>query len=293
MIDRARLGSTSGFVSVGIWIVVYSPQIWECFTLQSGEGLSVTFLVIWLFGDLTGLAGALVQQLNLTVSVLAFYYTLCDSLLLYLLFYYRRKRTLRPDSFTKTGRSSSSERTPLLNENGHFAASSEQHTNILQILGNWARMHVVALVAYSLAVVFVLCLGIVGWFVSARLSSASQPRQDEVWSTSGQVVGWISAGLYLGSRIPQIKKNRSTKCQGLSLMMFCFSVLGNITYCGSILLPSTSPSHVWINLSWLVGSAGTILLDFVVLGQFSYYRKDRSRHVYIKGGEGSNQISGL
>ena len=162
------------------------------------------------------------QQLNLTVSVLAFYYTLCDSLLLYLLFYYRRKRTLRPDSFTKTGRSSSSERTPLLNENGHFAASSEQHTNILQILGNWARMHVVALVAYSLAVVFVLCLGIVGWFVSARLSSASQPRQDEVWSTSGQVVGWISAGLYLGSRIPQIKKNRSTKCQGLSLMMFCF-----------------------------------------------------------------------
>lgn len=34
-----------------------------------------------------------------------------------------------------------------------------------------------------------------------------------------------------------------------------------------------------------------IILDFIVLGQFFYYRKDRNEHVYIEGGE--SQISGI
>ncbi len=29
-------------------IVVYSPQIYENYSLQSGEGLSVAFVVVWL-----------------------------------------------------------------------------------------------------------------------------------------------------------------------------------------------------------------------------------------------------
>jgi hypothetical protein len=42
---------------------VFTPQLWECYVLQSGEGLSVVFLIIWLVGDLTGVIGALVQKL--------------------------------------------------------------------------------------------------------------------------------------------------------------------------------------------------------------------------------------
>jgi hypothetical protein len=30
-----------------------------------------------------------------------------------------------------------------------------------------------------------------------------------------------------------------------------------------------------INAPWLLGSAGTIFLDFIVLGQFAYYAKGR------------------
>lgn len=30
-----------------------------------------------------------------------------------------------------------------------------------------------------------------------------------------------------------------------------------------------------INAPWLLGSAGTIFLDFIVLGQFAYYAKER------------------
>ena len=54
-------------------IVVYSPQIVENYQLQSGEGLSVFFVVIWLLGDLCNLAGALMAGLLPTVILLAIY----------------------------------------------------------------------------------------------------------------------------------------------------------------------------------------------------------------------------
>lgn len=41
----------------------------------------------------------------------------------------------------------------------------------------------------------------------------------------------------------------------------------------SILIPASSGNHLIINMSWLVGSAGTVVLDLMVLGQFFYYAK--------------------
>lgn len=38
-------------------------QIWENYQLQSGEGLSVAFVVLWLVGDLTNLAGGAMAHL--------------------------------------------------------------------------------------------------------------------------------------------------------------------------------------------------------------------------------------
>lgn len=79
----------------------------------------------------------------------------------------------------------------------------------------------------------------------------------------------------VASRIPQIFKNRQTKCEGLSLVLFVFAVMGNVTYVASIIIKSTSPDYIVENLSWLIGSSGTILLDFVVLAQFIAYRAER------------------
>lgn len=81
----------------------------------------------------------------------------------------------------------------------------------------------------------------------------------------------------VASRIPQIFKNRQTKCEGLSLALFVFSVAGNLTYCASILIKSTQREYVIENMSWLVGSLGTVFLDFIVLGQFVHYREERDR----------------
>lgn len=79
----------------------------------------------------------------------------------------------------------------------------------------------------------------------------------------------------VSSRVPQIIKNRTTKCEGLSLALFVFAVAGNLTYVASILFKSTEREYLIESASWLVGSLGTVFLDFVVLGQFIAYRKSR------------------
>ena len=54
-------------------IIVYSPQIIENYQLQSGEGLSLLFIYIWLLGDLCNVIGASVAQLLPTVIILGIY----------------------------------------------------------------------------------------------------------------------------------------------------------------------------------------------------------------------------
>ncbi|KAJ2963162.1 hypothetical protein NQZ79_g1878 [Umbelopsis isabellina] len=80
-----------------------------------------------------------------------------------------------------------------------------------------------------------------------------------------QLLGWISASFYIFSRIPQILKTfRDESVEGLSIGMFVFSVIGNITFAVSILLESQDPTYVAINMPWLYGSAGTLFFDFTV-----------------------------
>jgi hypothetical protein len=63
----------TGYMSLACWIVVYSPQIWENYQLKSGEGLSVTFIVLWLLGDITNAVGGAMAKLLPTVVILALY----------------------------------------------------------------------------------------------------------------------------------------------------------------------------------------------------------------------------
>lgn len=60
-------------MSLACWIVVYSPQIWENYQLKSGEGLSVSFIILWLLGDITNFIGGAMAKLLPTVVILAIY----------------------------------------------------------------------------------------------------------------------------------------------------------------------------------------------------------------------------
>jgi len=251
-----------GWMSLACWIVVYSPQFIENYQLQSGEGLSVAFVFIWLAGDLTNLFGAVLAGLLPTVIFVALYYSLCDIVLLIQIYYYRWRTALRLGQSKVS--EESTETTGLLagsNEDALVKASSEKPSS--QTL------------RHTISVLFVIGTGVTAWYFGP--SKAKIPTEEDVMDWTSQTFGWISAFLYLCSRIPQIFKNRETKCTGLSPVFFGFAMTGNVTYVLSICVASMKWHYLLINAPWLAGSFGTIFLDVYVLYQFIHYRAERNR----------------
>ncbi|KAA1469884.1 PQ-loop-domain-containing protein [Dentipellis sp. KUC8613] len=266
------LSSALGWISIACWIVVYSPQVLENYQLKSGEAVSVLFVAIWLVGDLCNLVGGVMAHLLPTVIILAVYYTFCDLVLLGQIYYYRwagRRRSGKDTiSDSPSAPVESHEETPLL---------SESHEHHLETKPSSTKRTVLV---YATAVFFVFATGILAWAISEKFGhSEDDSERKEVLEWKSQVIGWISAVLYLGSRIPQIFKNLETKCEGLSPGLFLFSILGNLTYGLSICVSSMEKEHLIANASWLAGSLLTIFLDVVVLGQFIYYHKVREEYL--------------
>jgi len=239
------LSSILGWVSISCWIVVFSPQIYENFSLQSGEGLSVLFVLVWLLADFCNLVGAVVGGLLPTVIIIGFYYFLCDSILFGQIHYYRWKRSRL-----------STEHQPLLTGNSR----TQQETVSVVLL----------LARYIGALLFVSAVGTTAWWVGKAPQDEPPSQGDPRWEV--QALGWTSAILYLGARIPQIFKNLKTRCEGLSPSLFFFSIFGNVTYALSICAKSMDREYLIINSGWLAGSSLTVFMDICILCQISYYR---------------------
>ncbi|TKX18306.1 PQ loop repeat-containing protein 8 [Elsinoe australis] len=150
----------------------------------------------------------------------------------------------------------------------------------------------------AVAVLVVVAAGVGGYFLSPasnQQDSAPDPaEQDDIltFSTWGQVFGYLCAVLYLGSRVPQLLLNyRRKSTEGLNALFFLFACIGNLTYVFSIFAfepicrggkhgckPGEASSiygrYILVNLSWLLGSLGTLFLDMGVFAQFFMYRKD-------------------
>jgi uncharacterized protein with PQ loop repeat len=142
----------------------------------------------------------------------------------------------------------------------------------------------------------VCAAGVLGWYISVRYKPDSrykkEPAQPDslVFDIPGQVFGYLCAALYLGSRVPQLLLNwRRRSTEGVSLLFFLFACIGNLTYVLSIFAysPICHGRHghcklgeaeelygryILVNLSWLLGSLGTLFLDLAIFWQFIMYR---------------------
>jgi uncharacterized protein with PQ loop repeat len=153
--------------------------------------------------------------------------------------------------------------------------------------------------AFNTFAMFMVCAaGVCGWLLSRGYSndSSKEPTEGDgddglVLNYWGQVFGWLCAVLYLGSRLPQLLLNfRRKSTEGVSMLFFLFACLGNLTYVMSIFAyepkcevagecqPGEAASiygrYMLVNLSWLVGSAGTLFLDMAIFVQFFIYSRD-------------------
>ncbi|KAJ5955264.1 Aldolase-type TIM barrel [Penicillium viridicatum] len=162
------------------------------------------------------------------------------------------------------------------------------------------RISALQSVLFNLTAVALVCAaGVMGWFVSPAAKSSAPDPQPLAMDVLGQVFGYFCAVLYLGSRLPQLLLNyRRKSTDGVSLLFFLFACIGNLTYVLSILAyspichggssdegmghrhhahcrPGEAAAlygrYVLVNLSWLVGSAGTLLLDMAIFTQFFLY----------------------
>ncbi|KAF7768032.1 hypothetical protein Agabi119p4_7275 [Agaricus bisporus var. burnettii] len=251
MIVPSGLSSIFGWISIACWIVVYSPQIYENYALQSGQGLSVAFVLIWLFGDFCNLIGALFAGLLPTIIILDCYYVLCDVTLFCQIYYYRWKHS-RP---VENG-----ENEPLLGE--------EEQDKPTPLRAKTLTMR------YTAAVIFVCLVGTTAWWISGEGEQKGTPghtiSRGNFWKS--QIFGWLSCMSFIGARIPQIIKNFKTRCKGLSPALFFFAICGNAAFGASILSKRMDRDYIILNASWLTGSLLVVTLDIAVLCQFGVYR---------------------
>ncbi|KAI9354192.1 PQ loop repeat-domain-containing protein [Pilaira anomala] len=255
--DHTLASSVAGYLSILCWLIVFTPQLLENYKRKSGDGLSMTFLVIWLAGDVFNLLGVIMQDLLVTMFVLALYYTVADMALIWQVIYYQRRHKeeeiLANETSGLIGSSSSSSLPSYSTVT--YTKSNKKETKKTKLL-NWIS---------ACAIVLVTVISCYTYYNAHWNRSGDDDDSNDRMNWLPQTMGWTSAVLYVGSRIPQILKNWKNKStEGLSFGMFICAVLGNVLFTSSIFLKSTEISYILMNLSWIVGSTGTLIFDFIV-----------------------------
>ncbi len=231
--------SILGLLSICCWIIVFTPQMYKNYRRKSGESLSLLFLWIWLIGDIFNIVGAVMENLLPTMIILGIYFAIADLIIIGQVYHYR-------------SRLQENEIEPLLGE----------FPNVQQIVENDSFISAMPNESKSYMIYNIICFLLSLYFIGLVIGFSL-------------LFGWLSAILYVGSRIPQIMKNMSTKSvEGLSLIMFIFSITGNILYCLSIFYKSVQKDYILLNLPWLLGAGGTMIFDIIIFIQFVSYSRN-------------------
>ncbi|KUI74521.1 putative vacuolar amino acid transporter YPQ3 [Cytospora mali] len=294
------LSGIFGCISLVSWICLLLPQLVTNYKAQSADGLSMGFLFIWLLGDITNLAGALVTNLAPSAIAIGCYFCVADVILISQSLYYNALNARRRKRLSST-QTVASEDEPLLSRRrsssgaGGLPGSHRRHSVRRTSSGLDPLTRIVtgedetpqrsAWLTNTLSLLAVYALGAAAWFISRQVLPPSGGAEDPVGSDPadaakepvmvvGMALGYFSAACYLCARIPQIIKNwREKSTEGLALLFFLLSLTGNLTYGASLFAYSQNGGYLLKALPWLLGSLGTIVEDGIIFVQFQLYSK--------------------
>ncbi|KEF53321.1 uncharacterized protein A1O9_10769 [Exophiala aquamarina CBS 119918] len=309
---REALSGIFGSISLACWIFLLVPQLLENYRNSSAEAISLAFIFVWFIGDIANLAGALWAGLVPVVVAIGVYFCIADGVLISQCLYYGIKNKRKEGKAllnTAASSSSADAQQPARENDEEEPLLKRTRTNSITIPGSAdnrrrssasarRRRSSAARQDDQLAQIFeesddrggrlwfknamsVIAIGVVGaagWAIAYesgawKPTATSTGTDGEKMATGAQILGYLSAVAYLGARIPQIIKNATDKsCEGLSLLFFILSLLGNLTYGAGILCHSTESGYVLKNLPWLIGSLGTMVEDVTIFAQFHMYR---------------------
>lgn len=124
--------------------------------------------------------------------------------------------------------------------------SSGRRSSLDRILEEPTRAS--TLVKNAVSILLVVAVGAAGWAAAWKTGAWRPTPVGEEGGDGGrgpvgaEVLGYASAVAYLGARIPQIVKNqRERSCEGLSLLFFLLSLMGNATYGAAVSRPFLLP----------------------------------------------------
>ena len=112
--------------------------------------------------------------------------------------------------------------------------SDAQRNSLERILEEPTRTS--AWVKNTISIILIALAGTAGWAIAWetgawRPTPVGREGDEKRGPVGAEILGYASAICYLGARIPQIVKNqRERSCDGLSLLFFLLSLLGNATY---------------------------------------------------------------
>ncbi|XP_022104169.1 lysosomal amino acid transporter 1 homolog [Acanthaster planci] len=276
-----------GLISILCWLVVFLPQFYDAFKHgKMDEAISPVFLFLWLLGDVSNLVGSLLSNQLGTQIAVAYYYIGMDCLVLLQFTYYfiknRRKRRMSGelrvsyDSMAKPNRNQ-----VIYCVGGLFLLASTTWFSLLP----WRQ----GAVHPGSRATGRMLLGLENEPSTICKVTFLNTRECMFYSDTeiiGYACGCVSAFFYLASRVPQLYKNYKRKSvEGVAIMMFILTVLGNVFYGLSILLEDTSVVFILRHLPWLVGSLGTLCFDCVMLLQFRLYGRRPSGYVGLNEDE--------
>jgi uncharacterized protein with PQ loop repeat len=114
---------------------------------------------------------------------------------------------------------------------------------------------------------FVIMLNVVSCGVLMGVLSGPQV-------VAGTVFGWLSSSLYILGRFPQLYLNFKRKStEGLSVLMYLLTILGNTCYMTSVLVYSTEHEYILLNLPWIILTVVTVSCDIIVILQSRVYKR--------------------
>ncbi|KAI8824202.1 PQ loop repeat-domain-containing protein [Fimicolochytrium jonesii] len=306
-----------GIAALFCFLVGLLPQMYKNYKRGDVEGLSFALLCIWAMGDVTNLIGAIMTRQTFAMKLCGTYFVFLSIASFVQYFHYKKTndasgagraaiRAADEEIATKPAGDdpdrTATETDPLLHQIPIPHQSSSQPRSAQRHYAG-GRSHVPTVLERVTATT-ALILALAAVFASVEAAPTSemlmmrgdqpdgtapilpppscdgQDKLQDPWvAHTGEVIAWISGLMYFSSRIPQLIENHRTKStEALSLYVFSLTIIGNILYCGSIVLrlphsttPALDSNFFAAVLPYLLGSAGTLVFDLAIFAQAAYY----------------------
>ncbi|KAI8333757.1 PQ loop repeat-domain-containing protein [Blakeslea trispora] len=275
-----------GYLSIFCWLNAQMPQVIKNYRRRDAEGLSFTFLTVWLTGDVANFIGCIITGQLPFQLYLSIYYTIIDTVLCFQWLYYvkytdnRIRRWFDGDDEVKPSviiSQDAGDSSPLIGERIYTTYSTGGGKEINEqssLLGSspQPKKYVTMMLFFGFLTFNSLTDNSTLMTTQSTIMTAHHDENKAIWV--GRFFAWLCTFLYLSSRLPQIYQNfRRRSVEGLSMALFFFAAMGNLTYVLSIFTnPHATRASMLEAVPYIIGSAGTLMFDATIFCQYALFK---------------------